>query len=113
MVGFISIYCYDKNVQIVLRREKFFKQLIQITKLLDEYNKEEQKIDNDIHILVFEIFAKLTFRCPKNQEYFMKKSGYRILEPFLRDANPELSVLRPVLLTLANCCDQNDYQLIF
>lgn len=43
----------------------------------------------------------------------MKKSGYRIIEPFLRDTNPELSVLRPVLLTLSNCCDQNDYQLIF
>ena len=43
----------------------------------------------------------------------MKKSGYRLIEPFLRATNPELSILRPVLLTLANCCDQNDYQLIF
>lgn len=66
MIGFISIYCYDKNIQIVLRREKFFKTLIQIIKMLDDYNKNEQKIDNDIYILVFEIFAKLTFKCPKN-----------------------------------------------
>lgn len=31
----------------------------------------------------------------------------------MRLSNPDLSILRPVMLTLSNCCDQNDYQLIF
>lgn len=64
-------------------------------------------------MLVFEIFAKLTYKNTKNQEYFIKKNGYRLLEPFSKMQPSQINVLKPLYSILINCCDQNDYQLIF
>jgi hypothetical protein len=64
-------------------------------------------------VLVFEIFAKLTYKNTKNQEYFIKKNGYRLLEPFSKMQPAQINVLKPLYSILINCCDQNDYQLIF
>lgn len=80
---------------------------------MEPYSIHQKKIDNDIYVLVFEIFAKLTYKNQKNQEYFIKKNGYRLLEPFSKMNPSQLNVLRPLYSILINCCDQNDYQLIF
>lgn len=55
-----------ENVKTIVRREKFFKNLIHIIKKLDKYQPNQQLVDNEIYVIVFEIFAKLTYKCPKN-----------------------------------------------
>jgi hypothetical protein len=70
-------------------------------------------VDNEIYVLIFEIFSKLTFNCPKNQEYFMKKNCYKLIDPIFKIEPVDLAILNPLLFTLSNCCDQNDYQLVF
>ena len=112
-LNILSIYSYDKYVQVILRRYKFFKTLIQIIQSLEPYSINDRKIDNDIYILVFEIFSKLTYKNIKNQEYFIKKNGYRQVEPFSKMQPCQISVIKPLYSILTNCCDQNDYQLIF
>lgn len=100
-------------MQTILRREKILKTLILLIQALNPYSPQERTVDNEIFINIFEIFSKLTFNCPKNQEYFMKKNCYKLTEPIFKLSPVDLNILRPLLFTLANCCDQNDYQLVF
>lgn len=81
--------------------------------MLGPFRPGEQTLDNEIYIVIVEIFAKLTYKNEKNQEYFMKKNGYRVIKAFLNIHPLNLQIARPVVFTLTNCCDQNDYQLIF
>lgn len=102
-----------ENVQTILRRERILKTLISLIQALNPYTPHEKTVDNEIFISIFEIFSKLTFNCPKNQEYFMKKNCYKLIDPMFKLSPVDLNILRPLVLTLANCCDQNDYQLVF
>lgn len=43
----------------------------------------------------------------------MKKNCYKLIEPIFKQTPTDLYILKPILFTLSNCCDQNDYQLIF
>jgi hypothetical protein len=43
----------------------------------------------------------------------MKKNCYKLIEPIFKLVPVDMNILKPLLFTLANCCDQNDYQLIF
>ena len=43
----------------------------------------------------------------------MKKNCYKLIEPIFKLVPVDMQILRPLIFTLSNCCDQNDYQLIF
>lgn len=87
--------------------------LILLINSLNPYSPQERTVDNEIFVNVFEMFSKLTYQCPKNQEYFMKKNCYKLIEPIFKLNPVDMLIMRPLVFTLANCCDQNDYQLYF